>query len=144
MLKTIRLILKPWLDWRHKRKPHVFRAWRYPSGPSTNLAEIGHSGKLEAKLEHLEESITFEAQRVTNVVAKAEKTQKKVDKIEREIANHDIILKRMAEADNKLERMSRRSNIRIVGLKDLQDHTYSNFNHAVKLTEARQKPVKNQ
>ena len=41
--KNHRLILKPWLDWRHKRKHHVFRAWRDPTGSSTNLAEIGHS-----------------------------------------------------------------------------------------------------
>ena len=41
--KHHRLVLKPWLDWWHKRKDHIFRAWCDPNGPSTNLAKIGHS-----------------------------------------------------------------------------------------------------
>ena len=75
-------------------------------------------GKLTEKLEQLEASINFEAQRVTEVVNKAEKTHKRVEKVEEVVANHETILTRMAEADNKLERMSRRNNIRIVGMKE--------------------------
>ena len=85
----------------------------------STLMEIKEGqGKLTEKLEHLEESINFEAQRVTEVVNKAEKTQKRVEKVEQAVANHETILTRMTEADNKLERMSRRNNIRIVGLKE--------------------------
>ena len=73
---------------------------------------------MQEKLVGLENSLVFEAERITEVEKKADTTQKKVHEMERTLAKHDELLEKMAAAENKLERFSRKNNIRIVGMKE--------------------------
>ena len=35
--------LESWLNWWHDRRTHIFRAFKPPYAPASNLAEIGHA-----------------------------------------------------------------------------------------------------
>ena len=71
---------------------------------------------IQNKLEGLESSLDFQAQRTTDLEQRMSPVEIHVKELQNKVETIETELRKAEEKDNKLERFSRRNNIRIVGI----------------------------